>query len=297
MLQELLTAHPLSDHTTIILHDVAYEDMQALLDFVYTGGVTVPEHRLASFLEAAHALQIRVLTDKSLHQQLPARLPVDKTMPPLIKVDQHVPFFYPNQFCSHRNGFKAEYKMPAGHVDRLATDLSELKSCFEIQVKPEHRQNVKETEIHSEQNPKHLQFPGGPVAEYKSYHHSPQHLSPVSRPESNHSGVTKYDTTSSSGSSPVPDTLEFQWVRPLPSLMPILTTTVLNSRGKLSRKPLGGILIPSPWAQNGRPPLGAPRVIRSPDTGGKKSVSVEETSDRKVDSPLYTHVVSHYYIR
>lgn len=52
-----------SDHVTIILPDVHPEDMQWLLDFMYTGSVAVPRRRLSSFLQAAEALHIKILTD------------------------------------------------------------------------------------------------------------------------------------------------------------------------------------------------------------------------------------------
>lgn len=66
MLQEVLLAHPASDHTTIILDDVEAEDMRLLLDFIYTGGVAVPEDRLESFLAAADALGVTVLRDRGV---------------------------------------------------------------------------------------------------------------------------------------------------------------------------------------------------------------------------------------
>lgn len=55
--------HLASDHVTIILPDIHPDDMQWLLDFMYTGSVAVPRCRLSSFLQAAEALHIKVLTD------------------------------------------------------------------------------------------------------------------------------------------------------------------------------------------------------------------------------------------
>ncbi|XP_069688897.1 uncharacterized protein [Periplaneta americana] len=62
-LQKVLVEHLASDHVTIILPDIQAEDMQWLLDFMYTGSVAVPRCRLSSFLQAAEALHIKVLTD------------------------------------------------------------------------------------------------------------------------------------------------------------------------------------------------------------------------------------------
>lgn len=66
-MQDLLLAHPSSEHTTIILDDIEYEDMRLLLDFIYTGGTAVPEERLETFLKAAETLKVSVLQDKGLH--------------------------------------------------------------------------------------------------------------------------------------------------------------------------------------------------------------------------------------
>lgn len=267
MLQELLTAHPASDHTTIILDDISYEDMRALLDFVYTGSVTVPEERLPGLLEAARSLQITVLTNKQLHQQMPAKPP-----PPLIKVHQEL----------LRNGYKTEYNgeaKPNLETDKVKTEQKAFRDDFGTE-------NNFTTNL------------GSPV-DYKPFIHSPQHLSPVQRPE-NCLNSLKFDAYSS-GSSPSPDTMDFQWVRPLPSLMPISASTALQQRrlgvqqAKPPRKSLGGILTPSPWSQNGRPQVGAPRVLRSPSRGPDRSAHSEEfehTDARLNPSPTYYHVVS-----
>jgi hypothetical protein len=61
--QQVLVEHLASDHVTIILPDIHPDDMQWLLDFMYTGAVAVPRRRLSSFLQAAEALHIKVLTD------------------------------------------------------------------------------------------------------------------------------------------------------------------------------------------------------------------------------------------
>jgi hypothetical protein len=62
-LQQVLVEHLVSDHVTIILPDIHPDDMQWLLDFMYTGAVAVPRCRLSSFLQAAETLHIKVLTD------------------------------------------------------------------------------------------------------------------------------------------------------------------------------------------------------------------------------------------
>ncbi|XP_066905496.1 zinc finger protein OZF [Halyomorpha halys] len=66
-LQEVLLAHPATDHTTIILDDIDAEDMRLLLDFIYTGATAVPEDRLESFLGAADTLGVTVLRERGLY--------------------------------------------------------------------------------------------------------------------------------------------------------------------------------------------------------------------------------------
>jgi len=67
--QKVLVEHLASDHVTIILPDIHPDDMQWLLDFMYTGSAAVPRCRLSSFLQAAAALDIKVLTDIAQKQK------------------------------------------------------------------------------------------------------------------------------------------------------------------------------------------------------------------------------------
>ena len=54
-------------HPIIILRDVAFVDVSALLSFVYQGEVYVSQERLTAFLHTAELLHIKGLTDQHHH--------------------------------------------------------------------------------------------------------------------------------------------------------------------------------------------------------------------------------------
>lgn len=57
MLQENPCQHPV-----VILKDVRYDDVLALLSFMYQGEVFITQDQLSTFLETAELLQVRGLT-------------------------------------------------------------------------------------------------------------------------------------------------------------------------------------------------------------------------------------------
>ncbi|XP_042243514.1 protein abrupt-like isoform X3 [Homarus americanus] len=65
--RNLLKQNP-CQHPIIILRDVAYVDMSALLSFVYQGEVYVSQDRLTTFLRTAEMLHIKGLTEQNQQQ-------------------------------------------------------------------------------------------------------------------------------------------------------------------------------------------------------------------------------------
>lgn len=60
--QQLFINHP-EKHPIVILRDIPYADMKALLDFMYRGEVSVDQERLSAFLRVAESLRIKGLTE------------------------------------------------------------------------------------------------------------------------------------------------------------------------------------------------------------------------------------------
>ena len=63
-LEDILTENP-SEHPTIVLSQIYYEEMRLLVDFMYSGEVSVATDKLAVLLEAARILKIKGLWESS----------------------------------------------------------------------------------------------------------------------------------------------------------------------------------------------------------------------------------------
>ena len=63
--RDLLADTEIHQETIIVLKDINREDMEAVLNFLYSGSVEVPKDRLADFLLAASLLKIEELTQHS----------------------------------------------------------------------------------------------------------------------------------------------------------------------------------------------------------------------------------------
>ncbi|CAB0003585.1 unnamed protein product [Nesidiocoris tenuis] len=60
----LFSQHP-ENHPIIILKDVTFSELKAMLDYMYRGEVNISQDQLGTFLKAAESLQIKGLTDQS----------------------------------------------------------------------------------------------------------------------------------------------------------------------------------------------------------------------------------------
>lgn len=52
-----------SKHPIIILKDVPFQHLSAILEFIYSGEVNVPQDQLNVFLKTAERLKVKGLTD------------------------------------------------------------------------------------------------------------------------------------------------------------------------------------------------------------------------------------------
>ena len=66
-LEEILTENP-SEHPTVVLSQINYEELKHLVDFMYAGEVAVETDKLGKLLEAARILKIKGLWE--VYQQM-----------------------------------------------------------------------------------------------------------------------------------------------------------------------------------------------------------------------------------
>ena len=66
-LEEILTENP-SEHPTIVLSQINYEELKHLVDFMYSGEVAVETDKLGKLLEAARILKIKGLWESGLEE-------------------------------------------------------------------------------------------------------------------------------------------------------------------------------------------------------------------------------------
>merc|ERR1711981_227543 len=84
-------------HPVVFLKDVRYDEMKALLEFMYRGEVSVDQENLSSLLKVAEGLKIKGLADvnESSHTMSAPRLPLP--MPHhSVPAHHHLPAFHPS---------------------------------------------------------------------------------------------------------------------------------------------------------------------------------------------------------
>lgn len=64
---EALLSQQCDKHTIFILKDITFEEMRALMEYMYKGKVNVPHDQLSDFLNAAKSLQIKGLAESQIH--------------------------------------------------------------------------------------------------------------------------------------------------------------------------------------------------------------------------------------
>lgn len=70
LFEELFAENP-CQHPIVILKDVSYADLTAMLEFMYRGEVNVPQEQLSTLLQTADALKIRGLGSLSMGVAVP----------------------------------------------------------------------------------------------------------------------------------------------------------------------------------------------------------------------------------
>jgi Cys2His2 zinc finger developmental/cell cycle regulator len=80
-------------HPVVFLKDVRYDEMKALLEFMYRGEVSVDQENLSSLLKVAEGLKIKGLADvnESSHTMCAPRLPLPLPHPS-VPPHHHLPF-------------------------------------------------------------------------------------------------------------------------------------------------------------------------------------------------------------
>lgn len=82
-------------HPIIILKDVKYAELRAMMDYMYRGEVNISQDQLAALLKAAESLQIKGLSDNkpsrppSRPAQATAHPPRAPSPPPQVSIAHH----------------------------------------------------------------------------------------------------------------------------------------------------------------------------------------------------------------
>nr|CAH0113794.1 unnamed protein product [Daphnia galeata] len=120
---EELFIETVHSHPIVILKDVKAEELQALIDFMYTGQVTVSQSKLAGFLKTAQSLKVRGLANAQQYQE------------DLI-THLHAKGGGIFLLMSVNPSFTVDSKEPEGHSIEEPTDLSLPKFDSDVSFQP-----------------------------------------------------------------------------------------------------------------------------------------------------------------
>ncbi|XP_052753449.1 broad-complex core protein isoforms 1/2/3/4/5 isoform X3 [Galleria mellonella] len=149
--RELLKSTPCK-HPVIVLQDVAFTDLHALVEFIYHGEVNVHQRSLSSFLKTAEVLRVSGLTQNEdvqgpLLQTLRATTAPSPHTPPHpahIPHTAHTPTYSEKleEALSHGGPFSRRLPLPPRRISRSADNSPDVIK------RPRHDNNNTENQVH-----------------------------------------------------------------------------------------------------------------------------------------------------
>ncbi|CAB3377976.1 Hypothetical predicted protein [Cloeon dipterum] len=114
-----------AQHPVIIFRNVSFDDLQAIIDFVYNGEVSVEQNRLTAFLQTAELLEIKGLTNESCNSKT-----AQKTEPYEAEI-------YPT---SNKEGPETTEKVfpkaPPKNLERVNENPAKKRKLSEVEITP-----------------------------------------------------------------------------------------------------------------------------------------------------------------
>ncbi|GLH11859.1 Uncharacterized protein GBIM_16595 [Gryllus bimaculatus] len=118
---EMLFSQENEKNPIVVLKDIKFQELQAMIDFIYSGKVKVPEDRLGDFVDAAESLQIKGLGGDNYQRN---NLGKERLGHPLTRKDDGVS---PVPHKRSRQSFLSASEESVGEISS-ATNISENKN-------------------------------------------------------------------------------------------------------------------------------------------------------------------------
>ncbi|XP_065334337.1 modifier of mdg4-like isoform X4 [Cloeon dipterum] len=114
-----------AQHPVIIFRNVSFDDLQAIIDFVYNGEVSVEQNRLTAFLQTAELLEIKGLTNESCNSKTAQKTePYEaETYPTCSKEEPETPE-------------KVFPKAPTKNLERVNESPAKKRKLSEVEITP-----------------------------------------------------------------------------------------------------------------------------------------------------------------